>query len=82
LRILTIQAETGQAGESNIRDKVISNISADFTSKEALLLYLDNNPHPKMVFQIHPERWTDNPVEWAMQYLKDLLINLAKRILN
>lgn len=66
--------------QSNKRDKVDSDIHADFESGEALLEWLKNSPHPKLVFQIHPERWSDNPAKWALQLAKDKLINLAKKL--
>ena len=67
---------------SNRRDKVVSNIDADFDSQEKLVSYLNNKPHPKMVFQIHPERWTDNILEYNIQQLKDFGINQLKKILS
>lgn len=70
------------SGESNRRDKVESNIMADFTSQEELIKALKSGVHEKMVFQIHPERWSDKPVEWFLQLSKDYLINIAKWILG
>jgi len=70
------------SGESNRRDKVDSRIAADFPSGIALLHYLRTAPHPRMVFQIHPERWTDSPVEWSVQLAKDRGINVVKAVLN
>lgn len=64
--------------KSNRRDHVDSNIPADFESAEKLLEYFKNNPNPKMIFQIHPERWTDNQLEYVMQASKDGLINMIK----
>ncbi len=70
------------SGESNRRDKVESRIAADFPSDAELLHYLRTRPHPRMVFQIHPERWTDSQVEWSVQWAKDAMINAAKEILR
>ena len=69
------------SGKSNVRDKVDSNIKANFNSSEELLAYL-SKPHPKLVFQIHPERWSDNQLEWFVQNCKDSAINAIKKILN
>ena len=66
------------SGKSNKRDKVDSKVNADFETTEALLYCLTNNTPPKMVFQIHPERWTDRPIEWITQKMKDGAINVAK----
>ena len=70
------------SGKSNRRDKVDSDISADFSSKTELLDYLHNKAHNKIVFQIHPERWSDNKIEWLMQNTKDKMINFAKIIIS
>jgi hypothetical protein len=70
------------SNESNRRDKVESNVMADFSSGEALLAYLQSNPHPKLVFQIHPERWADGYIPWAMQLFFDRAINFAKKIVR
>lgn len=70
------------SGKSNRRDKVDSNISADFKSGEELLNYLNSNPHNRICFQIHPERWSNNILEWTSQYLKDYSINAAKNVFS
>lgn len=70
------------SGKSNRRDKVDSDIKADFSGKAELLNYLNQDPHHKIVFQIHPERWSDNKVEWLMQNTKDRMINLAKVMIS
>jgi len=69
------------SGKSNVRDKVDSKIAADFESGEDLLNYL-KNPHPKMVFQIHPERWSDDFLTWQIQSKKDVAINTIKKVLS
>jgi hypothetical protein len=70
------------SGESNRRDKVDSNISADFNSGEDLLRYLQGKPHPQIIFQIHPERWSDDLFDYCSQFAKDTFINAAKRIVR
>lgn len=70
------------SGEANRRDKVDSKIEADFKDRDALLAYLKGTPHHKVVFQIHPERWAADNLEWLIQYNKDFAINMAKRILS
>ena len=69
------------SGKSNRRDKVDSNIAADFESGEALLDYLQNEPHSKMIFQIHPERWSNDLLDWSAQLIKDRGINFVKSII-
>ena len=67
--------------ESNIRDKVSSKIPADFRSSAELISYFKKTPHKKIVFQIHPERWSDNFIIWHVQNLKDGIINLIKKLI-
>ena len=67
--------------KSNLRDKVNSKIKTDFSSGQRLLNYLNNEPHPKLIFQIHPERWSDNYFEYIVQFLKDKSINFVKCLL-
>jgi len=67
--------------KSNKRDKVNSRIQSDFKNGESLSRYLNTNPHPKLVFQIHPERWAGTWTGYAIQWLKDVAINLVKTIL-
>lgn len=68
--------------ESNRRDKVSSQVSASFKNGEELLKYFKDNPHPKMVFQIHPERWTSNTLHYIIQFMYDVLINITKNIIK
>lgn len=69
-------------GKSNIRDKVHSNIQANFNNSNELISYLEKTPHSKICFQIHPERWTNNKLEWIEQSLKDNVINFSKKLIS
>lgn len=66
------------SGKFNRRDKVASNIEADFENGESLLGYLSSTPASKMVFQVHPERWEDNVIRWVVQYFSDTAVNMVK----
>lgn len=68
--------------KSNVRDKVNSLVNVDFKNRTDLLEYLSTNHHSKMVFQIHPERWSSNSYDYYIQYCKDALINIAKSIIS
>ena len=70
------------ANENNVRDKVRSTVRLDAENGEELLAILRNNPPGKMIFQIHPERWEENPVSWYIQSLKDQGLNLAKKLIR
>lgn len=66
------------SNKSNLRDQVKSQVSTDFENGEQLLMYLQSAPHPKVCFQIHPERWDDEYGAWLLQLSKDSTINFAK----
>ncbi|MDD2941676.1 MAG: hypothetical protein PHC51_01805 [bacterium] len=66
--------------KSNRRDTVMSAVSASFTSGEELLRYLTDRPSDKLVFQIHPERWSADYLEHVAQFGRDSFINFAKLI--
>ncbi|MEZ4979964.1 MAG: hypothetical protein R2772_11820 [Chitinophagales bacterium] len=69
------------SGKANKRDRVFSNINIDFKNSFELRNYLLNPTHNEIVFQIHPERWSDNQIEWHIQNLKDMVINTIKKFL-
>jgi hypothetical protein len=69
-------------GKSNIRDKVSSQINADFKSSDDLISYLEKKPHNKICFQIHPERWDNKYIPWFLQLGKDSAINSLKYVFN
>ena len=66
--------------KKNRRDVVDSQIALSFSNGQNLLNYLDHHPHPKLVFLVHPERWSDNRIEYGIQYLKDQVINFIKAL--
>ncbi len=67
--------------KSNIRDTVTSNIRKDFSSGRELLRYLEDSPHNKLIFGVHPERWTDSVLEYAYQRLFDFSVNMLKEFI-
>ena len=67
--------------KANRRDRVQSDISLEFSNGQSLFDYLNNQPHPKLVFLAHPERWTDNYFEYAIQYSVDGFANLVKALI-
>ena len=66
------------SSKSNLRDRVISNLSLDFKNGEELYHYLVSNPHPRVVFQVHPERWTDKMTGYYRSVLFDTMVNVCK----
>jgi hypothetical protein len=63
---------------SVIRDQIKYGVKLDFAGGEELLDYLGSNPHPRMVFQVHPERWASNLMDFQYSLCFDMLANLAK----
>ncbi len=67
--------------KSNIRDTVTSNMRKDFSSGSELLRYLRNSPHNKLVFAVHPERWTDSVLGYMYQRFFDFSVNMLKEFM-
>jgi len=70
------------SGKNNVRDKTNSKIIKNFRNGKDLFNYLKDKPHKKLVFQIHPERWSDNIGSYLYQLGKDSITNSAKKILK
>ena len=70
------------SGKSNIRDRVNSKIITEFTLGAELLEYFKNKPNSKICFQIHPERWANNAIGWAITLSFDTIVNFIKMILK
>ena len=66
----------------NIRDKTNSKVPSDFKTSGELYKYLSNKPNPKLIFQIHPERWNEDYFSWSIQLLFDFAANLIKKALS
>lgn len=67
---------------SNFRDKTNSKVPAEFNNADELLNYLKTSVHPKMVFQIHPERWSSTNFQWLRANAEDTTINLIKSMIK
>ena len=67
---------------SNIRDQNKYGIQLSFNSGTETLNYLNTTPNPKMVFQVHPERWAANMMDYHFSLCFDTLANLAKYVVN
>ncbi|OGV51409.1 MAG: hypothetical protein A2017_14880 [Lentisphaerae bacterium GWF2_44_16] len=63
---------------SNLRDTVVSEIKADFHSSDELMEALRSAKFPKLVFQVHPERWSETILQWTWQLCFDTGINAVK----
>ena len=69
------------SSSSNKRDKVISAVRCDVNNGEELHDHFKTKYFPKVVFQVHPERWSESIPEHYYLQFKDVLINILKLFL-
>ena len=79
---ITDTGRNWQSQKGNLRDKVNSLIAVDLKNSRDLLRLIEKPNYGKVVLQIHPERWTNNPIGWAIQFVKDQSANIVKRIIG
>ena len=60
---LTDSAQRWNGSKIAVRDKVQSGFDFDFTTTFDIIDNIDRLP-PKIMITVHPDRWTDNPLEW------------------
>jgi len=77
---LTDTGRNWEPGRSNRRDRTNSQVSAPIESREDLLRYLSDRPHPRLILQTHPERWSHSAAGLLLDGGRDRLINLAKKL--
>ncbi|HUT44032.1 MAG TPA: hypothetical protein VMW95_06820 [Desulfobacterales bacterium] len=65
---------------SSVRDKVDSGFNIAIQSTSHLIALAEQNalPHQVMI-NTHPQRWTNNPVEWAKELVWQNLKNVIKK---
>lgn len=68
--------------KSNLRDHVEFGPKPEFENSEQLYNYLAYNPHPRLVFQVHPERWSAQLSEYYMNLFMDTIVNVVKRVIK
>jgi hypothetical protein len=67
----------------SIRDKVERHFNFEVRTTQQLIQAIREGLAPKQIMQnIHPERWTDDPLEWAVEWGKSAIKNPVKRALN
>ena len=79
---ITDTGRNWQMEKSNRRDMVNSAIMPEFKTSSELFNCFEKALYPRVVFQIHPERWTDLTVEYFIQFGKDSLANVIKAIVK
>ena len=77
--------DTGRCWDGDkfsIRDKVKSPFLEKFHTTSELISAIKNNAIPsKILITTHPQRWSNNLIEWCIEYCSQNLKNLIKRLL-
>ncbi|MCL2596836.1 MAG: hypothetical protein FWD66_04080 [Paludibacter sp.] len=77
--------DTGRSwnGEKySIRDKVQSSFTQKFSTTEHIIKAIQiNNLPKKIMITTHPQRWTDNIIEWTAELILQTLKNTVKRLI-
>lgn len=77
---ITDTGRNWRIGKANRRDIVDSAIKPDFKNGKAVLDCFKQACFSKVIFQVHPERWSDSKMEYFSQYAKDKIANIIKTI--
>ena len=64
----------------SFRDKVVGRYNFNFRKTRDILNNIDQLPN-RVMFTFHPQRWTNNPVDWMMELTMQNAKNLVKRFL-
>ena len=76
--------DTGGQWDGNkvsVRDKVNSSFDLSFHSTDDIIAAFKAGKMPDNIMQnIHPQRWTDNPLEWQKERISQKVKNNIKRI--
>jgi len=75
--------DTGRRWNGNkfsIRDKVKSQYNFDFKTTQDIIDNIDRLPD-KVMFTIHPERWTNQLIPWTRQLVMQNVKNVVKRVI-
>lgn len=79
---LTDTARMWDGGKYNVRDKSEHASTVSVHSTQDLIEWLDSRPENNvLMITTHPQRWTDNQLEWLQEYVMQNLKNVIKAIL-
>lgn len=79
---LTDTGRCWDGNKYNVRDKVKSNFSKSYHTTHDIIEAAENGTLPtKIMITTHPQRWTDNKLEWLIEYIMQRLKNIVKRFL-
>ncbi len=82
IHYITDTGRNWKSEKDNHRDKVDSKLDINYESGLELLLSLKGKKHNKIVFQIHPERWSFSNTEYYTQAFIDKISNFGKSIIG
>jgi hypothetical protein len=69
-------------GRYNVRDKSDHASTVAVHSTQDLIAWLDTRPENNvLMITTHPQRWTDNRMEWIQEFILQNLKNIIKAIL-
>lgn len=78
--------ETGRSwneSESNIKDRVKSKLNFSFTATSSLISAVKNAKLPgKIMLNIHPQRWSNNVIDWTFELIAQNIKNIAKAFMR
>lgn len=67
----------------SVRDKVNHDFDFSVRTTRELIATIEEGRAPQKIMQnIHPERWTDDPAEWLWEWSKSAVKNPIKRIVS
>lgn len=64
----------------SVRDKVSSRYNFNFRSTQEIIKSINALPD-KLMFTFHPQRWTDNPIEWTRELILQNIKNQVKKLI-
>ena len=79
---LTDTGRSWNASKVSIRDKVNSNFNINIISTVDLIGKLNSNEIPaKIMFNFHPQRWTDDTLQWTKELIMQNTKNIIKSLM-
>ncbi len=64
----------------SVRDKVNSKYNYNFKTTQQIIENIDKLPD-YIMFTVHPQRWTNNPVLWTKEFVMQNMKNVVKRLI-
>ena len=79
---LTDTGRSWNHSNASLRDKVNSKFDITIKDTNHLIEKIQNNELPdKIMINTHPQRWTDNPVEWTKELVWQNMKNVVKKFI-